>query len=201
MDYRRILDRIRSTVRQGSYLVPAASVPESQRAVLEDVARDIADPESDPELLRRRIHQLHAAGRIDRAMLLSALGVLAASPSVRDYAEAARLAGQQELTALEEDGPHRAAYLASADRHRGVLAYLLGAYEVALDWFARALERERTAENVGNVLSAMIRLGELDEARQLVDRVQEHFPAEVATQLTARIEEDEDLARLRSPNR
>ena len=197
MDYRRILDRIRTTVRRGSYLVPSSTVPSDQRNVLSEVAEAIADPESDPELLRRRIHQLHAAGRIDRVMLLSALGVLAASPSVRDYAEAARLAGQQEMTALDEGGPHQAAYLASADRHRGVLAYLLGRYEVALDWFARALDREPTAENLGNVLSAMIRLGELDDARALMATVDASFSASVGAELRRRIEQDEDLVRLR----
>lgn len=198
MDYRRILDRIRSTVRTGSYLVPASSVPADQREVLSEVASAIADPDSDPEQIRLRILQLYAAGRIDRVMKLSALGVLAASPGVRDYAEAARLAGQQEMVALEEGGPHRDAYLASADRHRGVLAYLLGRYEVALDWFTRALERERTGENLGNVLSTLIRLGELEEARALRDRVCACFPEGVRLDLLARIEDDDDLIRLRS---
>lgn len=197
MDYRRILDRIRSTVRLGSYLVPTSSVPAEQREALSAIAADIADPNSDPDLVRRRIFQLYAAGRIDRVMKLSAMGVLAASPNVRDYAEAARLAGQQEMVALEEGGPHRDAYLASADRHRGVLAYLLGRYEVALDWFTRALERERTAENLGNVIATLIRLGEIDEARSLLERVCAYFPDEVRLALLARIEEDDDLTRLR----
>ncbi|MBX2803303.1 MAG: hypothetical protein KTR31_36825 [Myxococcales bacterium] len=198
MDYRRILDRIRTTVRSASYLVPSSSVPEAQREALAEVAASIADGETDPEQIRRKIHQLHAAGRIDRVMMLSALGVLAASPHVRDYAEAARLAGQQEFAALDLGGPSKEAYLASADRHRGVLAYLLGRYEVALDWFTRALERERTAENLGNVLSALIRLGEMAEADDLLDRVRTHFPEEVRDGLEARILEDEDLARLRA---
>ncbi len=197
MDYRRILGRIRSTVRRGSYLVPAATVPAAQREALADVAAAIAEGVEDPEVLRRRIHQLHASGRIDRVMKLSALGVLAASPQVADYAEAARLAGQQELVALDEGGPHRDAYLASADRHRGVLAYLTGQYGVALEWFTRALERERTAENLGNVLSALIRLGEHDEAHELRERVSRWFPDEIREELEARIETDEDLARLR----
>ena len=198
MDYRRILDRIRTTVRSASYLVPPSSVPESQRDALAGVAESIAGGEADPEQIRRRIHQLHAAGRIDRVMMLSALGVLAASPHVRDYSEAARLAGQQEFAALDLGGPSQQAYLASADRHRGVLAYLLGQYEVALDWFTRALERERTAENLGNVLSALIRLGEMSEADDLLDRVRTHFPENVRDSLEVRIQVDEDLARLRT---
>ena len=197
MDYRRILDRIRSTVRRGSYLVPPSSASADQWEALSEVAAAIADPDGDPDVTRRRIHQLHASGRIDRVMKLSALGVLAASPSVRDYAEAARLAGQQELAALDAGGPHLQTYLASADRHRGVLAYLMGQYEVALDWFTRALERERTAENLGNVSSTLIRLGEIDEARDLVTRVRDHFPVEVAQGLDELIQTDDDLSRLR----
>ena len=201
MDYRRVLDQIRSTVRRGSYLVPASAPAGPQREVLAGIAQAIADPSRDPDSLRRRIHQLHAAGRIDRVMMLSALGVLAASPRVRDYAEAARLAGQQELAALEQGGPDKEAYLASADRHRGVLAYLLGRYDVALDWFGRALAKERSAENLGNVLAALVRLGDLPAARELRDGAVTHFPEEVAEQLAQRIAHDEDLVRLRTPPR
>ena len=70
-------------------------------------------------------------------------------------------------------------------------------YEVALEWFTRALERERTAENLGNALSAMIRLGEQAEAEALLDRVRTWFPAHVSEALERRIETDDDLARLR----
>lgn len=197
MDVRRILNRIRETVRQSPYLVPLSAAEGPQGAVLAPVVAAIANPESDPDEIRKRIHQLHAAGRIDRVMMLSALGVLAASPLVRDYTEAARLAGQQELVALDAAGELRARYLASADRHRGVLAYLLGHYETALDWFAQALQREPTAENLGNVLSAMIRLGRVEEAIDLRDRVVRTFPAEACEALERRIADDDDLIRLR----
>lgn len=197
MDVRRILSRIRETVRQSPYLVPLGAAAGAQRDVLAPVVRAIADADSDPDEVRRRIHQLHAAGRIDRVMMLSALGVLAASPLVRDYAEAARLAGQQELVALDFAGQVRNRYLASADRHRGVLAYLLGHYGVALEWFAQALAREPDAENLGNVLAAMIRLGRIDEAIDLRERVGRTYPLEVVRALDARVAEDDDLVRLR----
>ncbi len=197
MDVRRILNRIRETVRQSPYLVPLGAAVGNQREALAPVVAAIADPEADPDEVRRRIHQLHAAGRIDRVMMLSALGVLAASPLVRDYSEAARLAGQQELVALDAEGELRPRYLASADRHRGVLAYLLGYYEIALDWFAQALERDPSAENLGNVLAAMIRLGRIDEAWELKDRVADHYPPQVVRQLVERIAADEDLVRIR----
>lgn len=198
MDVRRILNRIRETVRQGPYLVPLGAAVGAQREALVPVVQAIADPESDPDEIRQRIHQLHAAGRIDRVMLLSALGVLAASPLVRDYSEAARLAGQQELVALDElDDGVRKRYLASADRHRGVLAYLLGHYDIALDWFAQALQREPTAENIGNVLSAMIRLGRIEEAIDVRTRVAQTYPTAVIEALDSRIAADDDLVRLR----
>lgn len=197
MDVRRILNRIRETVRQSPYLVPLGAAAGPQRDVLAPVVRAIADPDADPDEVRQRIHQLHAAGRIDRVMMLSALGVLAASPLVRDYAEAARLAGQQELVALDAEAELRARYLASADRHRGVLAYLLGCYEVALEWFAQALARESSAENLGNVMAAMIRLGRIDEALELQQRVEHTFPREVVAGLRKRVEHDDDLVRLR----
>jgi len=197
VDVRRILNRIRETVRQGPYLVPLGAAVGAQREVLKPVVRAISDPASDPDEIRQRIHQLHAAGRIDRVMMLSSLGVLAASPLVRDYAEAARLAGQQELVALDVEGELRVRYLASADRHRGVLAYLLGYYGIALDWFAQALAREPTAENIGNVMAAMIRLGRVDEAIELRERVARTFPSEVVQALEGRVAEDDDLVRLR----
>lgn len=199
MNYRRVLDQIRSTVRRGSYLVPNSAPDGAQKEVLASVASAIADPASDPDRLRRRIHQLHAAGKIDRVMMLSALGVLAASPAVRDYAEAARLAGQQELAALEVSRPMQDSYLASADRHRGVLAYLLGHYDVALDWFGRSLSRERSAENLGNVLAALVRLGDIDSAVELRDSASNHFSQSVVDQLEVRIAGDDDLVRLRQP--
>jgi tetratricopeptide (TPR) repeat protein len=197
LDYHNTLGRIRAAVRRGTYLVSSEGVPTQQRDVLNDIAREIASPGCDPDAVRQRIQQLHASGRIDRVMKLSALGVLAASPHVGDFEEASRLAGQQELVALEEGGPHADTYVASAHRHRGVVAYLLGHYEVALDWFTRALERERSAENLGNVLSALVRLGDHDEARAMLGSVRAVFPAEIRGAVDARIVEDEDLSPLR----
>lgn len=197
MDYRSILGRIRAVVRRGSYLVPTGHVPPTMRPALAEIGRAISATDVDPESVRTRIHQLQAAGRIDRVMALSALGVLAASPHVRDYAEASRLASQQELVALDEGGPWLSARLASADRHRGVLAWLLGHDTVALDWFTRALERERSAENVGNVLAVLLRLGELEEARDLAERMDRALPEPMRAELEERIANDDDLARLR----
>lgn len=196
MDYHHILDRIRAAVASSTYLVPTGGAPPDQREVLRDLAAGIEAADADPERIRRRIHQLHAAGRIDRVMKLSALGVLAASPLVRDLTEAARLASQQEFAALDEGGPWLDLYLASAHRHRGVIAFLRGHYGMALEWFTRALERERSAENVGNVLAVLIRLGEGEEAAGLYARMCASLPDHGA-ELRRRVDSDEDLVRLR----
>lgn len=195
--YASILDRIRSTLASASYLVPPGSAPSEQREVMRQIGVAI-EAGGDPELLRRKIHQLHAAGRIDRVMLLSALGVLAASPSVRDWEEAARLASQQEFAALEVEGPNRERYLASAYRHRGVITFLRGYYSAALDWFTRAFEREQTAENLGNILATLIRLGEVDEALTVRQAAVARLGVAGAAELEALIAADEDLARLRA---
>lgn len=197
MDYRHTLLRIRDVLRRNSYLVSTGGVPPSQRSALAEIAALIARPDADPDKIRQRIWQLHASGKIDQVMKLSALSVLAASPHVRDLAEAARLAGQQEFAALDMGGPWLDLYLASADRHRGVIAFLTGNDMVALDWFTRALERERSPENVCNVLAVLIRIGEIEEARDLVARMLSTLPDAMGEDLKARIAEDDDLIRLR----
>jgi tetratricopeptide (TPR) repeat protein len=193
-----LLGRIHQALQGGTYLTPTASVPTAQREALDEVRRLLDGPAADPDAARIRIQQLHASGRIDRVVKLSALGVVAAHPAVRDYAEAARLAGQQEIVALDAGGDGLPPRLASADRHRGVLAFLLGRYEVALTWFTSALERERSAENLCNVLSALLRLGDLEEARDLLSQVRCAFPAAVQVEVEETIERDEDLAALRA---
>ncbi len=193
---RGLVARIRTAVSVGSYLAPTDRLPPAHRPHVDEIAAAMTAPGADPDAIRIRIQQLHATGRIDRTTKLSALSVLAASPLVRDYTEAARLASQQELAALEEGGPWKEARLASAARHRGVVTFLLGHHAAALEWFTRALELERTPENVGNVLAVLLRLGELEEAWELTRSLRASLPEEVWRQLAERIERDEDLVRL-----
>jgi tetratricopeptide (TPR) repeat protein len=197
MRYHHILGRIRTTVARDTYLADTASVPDDQQSAMAEVAALVADGEVSADTVRRRIHQLHASGRLDRVMKLSALGVLAASPRVRDLAEASRLAGQQELVALEEGGPHLPRHRASAHRHRGVIAFLLGHFEVALDWFARALELERSGHNLGNVLACLVRLDDLPAARSLLRDALATDDA-VAASVRTLVARDDDLRALRS---
>lgn len=196
MRYHRALARIQEVVSATSYLTPTGALPPERAAALEPVVRGLAAG-ADPQELIGRVHALHEGGVLDRVQMLSALGVIAASPAVADYAEAMRLAGQQELCAWEVGGANLEVRLASVDRHRGVVAFLLGRYPSALEYFVRALERERSAENLGNVLATLLRLGDLDEARALRDQVRDAFPEPTWAELAVLIAKDADLAPLR----
>lgn len=198
MDFQSLFARVLDTVDQEAYFLPVDSVDETQRAAMEAVRDAIAAPDMRPDGVRRLIERLADRGHIDAVLRLSALHVLACHPKVQDYEEAARLVGEQELTALEIGGPQLQRNLASVDRHRGVLAFLKGHHDVALDYFARALERQRTAENVGNILCTMCAMGEIPEARSLLGQVLEAFPRAFVDDLERAIERDPDLAPLRS---
>lgn len=197
MDYRSVLERIIEQVDNQAYLTPSAQVDPRHRAALEQIGRMIQDPANSPMSIQRHIEREHQSGRLDRVHYLSALHVLAASPRVKDWAEAARLAGEQEFAALEAGGPYLQTNLAAVDRHRGVVAYLRGHYETALDHFSRALERQRSAENLGNVLCTLIRLGELPEARALHEQIEATLPAALVSELNEMVRTDPDLALLR----
>lgn len=198
MDYRSVLERIIEQVDSTAYLTPSAQVDPRHRQVLTEVGAMIQDPNTTPDTIRAHIQRHYEAGRLDRVHYLSALHVLAASPRVQDWSEAARLAGEQELAALDLGGPFQQTNLAAVDRHRGVVAYLRGHYDNALDHFSRALERQRSAENLGNVLCALVRLGEIDEARSLLAQIRATLPQALVTDLTEMVNQDPDLALLRT---
>ncbi len=199
MDHSSLYERILKAVDERAYFTPADAVDPAQRDAMREIGARLHAPDMDPAALRPWIHRLHAEGRIDRVHLLSALHVVAASPKVADWSEAARLAGEQELAALELGGPHLDANLASVDRHRGVLAFLRGHHSVALDHFTRALERQRTAENVGNVLAALLKLGEIEEAEEILAQVRRTLSPSMVADLSRAIDTDPDLAALRGP--
>ena len=140
------------------------------------------------------------SGRIDRLMYLSALHVIAMSPAVKDFSEAARLVAEREQLALAMGGPDLDMHLAGVDRHRGALAFYQGHYGVALDYFSRAFERQRSPGNLSNVLSALIRLGDVTEARELYARVRCSLPVALVSGLDTLISLDPDLALLRTEN-
>lgn len=198
LDYQALIDRITQVVDQRAYFTPAFHLDAGQRAVLAVVERKMARDDFDAEEVRAWLHQEHGAQRLDRVHLLSALHVLACHPKVADWEEAARLVGEQELAALDLGGPHLEANLASVDRHRGVLAFLRHHYEVALDYFARALERQRSAENFTNVLATLLRLGEEDEATTLLQQARRAFPANLVAEIDRNVASDPDLSLLRS---
>ena len=197
MDYQAIFARIRTTVDARAYMTPAASVDPAQRHTLEAIQGALRRPEFDISRIRADIRADHASGAIDRVMMLSALHVVACHPRVADWEEAARLVGEQEFAALELGGPRLQGNLASVDRHRGVLAFLRGHYDVALDYFARALERQRSSENLQNILCTLIRLGDESDARELLNRIRGGFPVDLVHSLDHAILNDPDLALLR----
>ena len=198
MDYQSLIDRITRMVDERAYFTPVSHVDAAQRAVLAVAEQRMATSDFRADDLRAWLGSEHADGRLDRVHLLSALHVVACHPAVADWEEAARLAGAQELAALDLGGPQLQANLASVDRHRGVLAFLRHHYEAALDHFARALERQRTAENFTNVLAALLRLGEESEARSLLRQARQTFPAGLVAGIDHNIEVDPDLSLLRT---
>jgi tetratricopeptide (TPR) repeat protein len=198
MNYEALFARILDTVDDEAYLTPSASVDRKQRSAVTRIGEAIQSPNFDAEHVRALIERLGEAGHIDRVMALSALHVVACHPRVKDWEEAARLVGEQEFAALELGGPNLANNLASVDRHRGVLAFMRGHYEVALDYFARALERQRSAENLQNILATLLRLGDENEALDLLKRVRTSFPTTLVGELNRAIDADPDLALLRT---
>lgn len=197
-DYRLLLDRILRAVDQDAYLAPISRLRPEEREALRPFQEALASGQFNPDALRAQLRALAEAGRIDRVKLFSALHMIACHPTVSDWAEAARLTGEQELAALELGGEELDANLASVERHRGVLAFLRGHYAVALDYFSRAIERERSAENLGNVLCAMVRLGEAQDAALLFHQISASFPDVVVRGLVERVRQDPDLVVLRA---
>ncbi len=198
IDYQALLDRILDAVDQQAYFTPTAHLDGGSGQVLPGFQAALKQPGFDPDEVRAYVHAEFHSGRIDRVVLLSALHAVACHPAVAEWEEAARLAGEQELAALELGGPRLQLNLASVDRHRGVLAFLRGHFEVALDYFARAFERERSAENLTNILCTMLRLGEESEAWDLLREVRRAFPPELVAEINRSIEQDPDLALLRT---
>jgi tetratricopeptide (TPR) repeat protein len=198
MNYEALYDRILRKVEDQAYLPWFDQVDPAQRAAAGELDALMQQPRFDAEAARRLARRLHDEGRIDKVVLHSTLHVIAASPHVKDYEEAARQVAAQEHAALELGGARLPANLASVDRHRGVLAFYMARYDVALDYFSRAFERQRTAGNLSNVLAALLRLGDIDDARDLTRQVRATLPGKLVADLDHIISVDPDLALLRS---
>jgi len=197
VSYQSILQRIRDAVTGSPYVVPTAHLDPEQRAVLDGLVAALATPGFDVDDGRRQVECWYQEGTLDRPMKYSALGVIAASPAVCDLQAATELASLQELAALDLGGSQLGVRLASVDRHRGVIAFLMGRYEIALEGFVRAMERERSAENLCNVLSTLLKVGEEDEARALLARIRSAFPDTIRAGVEQAMARDDDLRLLR----
>lgn len=196
--YDALYDRILRKVDAQAYLPWFDQVEPGQRAAAGELDALLQTPGFDAPTARALARRLHDEGRIDRVVLHSTLHVIAASPHVADFEEAHRQVAAQELAALRLGGPRKAANLASVDRHRGVLAFLMAEYEVALEYFSRAFERQRSAGNLSNVLAVLLRLGDLDDARGLLAQVRATLPARLVADLERIVSLDPDLALLRA---
>lgn len=191
------LQRITDALGRPTYLVPTVQVDGPYRAPLETLARWMAQPDFDGDLAVAMIRGWREEGRLDEERMWSALSVVATHPKVRDYREASRCIALQENAAMARSGEELGRSLASVERHRGVLAFSMGRPSVALECFIRALEKERTSENLGNVLAALVRTGEVTEALDLLHHVRRTFPGSLADAVDALVSVDEDLAPLR----
>ena len=196
MNYQNVLARILATVDHNAYLIPTEHIQNHNRSGLQKVRKALVGNEP-PEVVRALARRLHDEGHLDSVHYHSAMHVIAASPRVQNYTEAARCVADQEMAALDLGGPHLSDNLASVERHRGVLAFLQGHYAPALDYFTRALERQRTPENMGNVLCTLLRLGEFDEAERLLQHLTSALPQPFIQALWDRVNTDPDLAALR----
>ncbi len=197
MDYEALLDRILRRVDAEAYLALADQVDPSQRAALEEIGRALAAPVVDADALCRRVRELHALGRIDEVNLHSALHVIEAHPAVGRLDRAAEHVARQEMAAIRAGGPRLQANLASVERHRGVIAWQQGQVDIALDYFSRAFERQRSAGNLSNVLACLLRMDDLAAARDLLAQVRTAFPPAMIASLDGMIAADPDLAPLR----
>lgn len=192
-----LLNRILSTVDQGAYLVPTASADPKYRPLLDELLNRLTSPETSYEEITRLAHMFFENGDLDEYHYYSLRHVIAAHPRFSRLNEAAEMVGLQEIAAWGAPDSARSERLASVDRHRGVLAFLHRQFDVALDYFTRALEREHSIENLGNVLCSLLRLGEIQDAQTIVRRATQRFPTDRSHALCVRIQQDPDLAALR----
>jgi len=197
VNYDALFDRILSRIDHDTYLAATNAVDGAHSQALRELEVRRKQPGVTPQELRALINTMYKQGRLDDIRRYSALHVIAASPMVADYDEAAAMVSAQEMAVLKTGGPRLQANLASVERHRGVLAFLLQRYEIALDYFSRAFERQHNAMNLSNVLSTLIRLGEHDEAVALLTQVRSAFPRPLVEELDHLIQTDSDLIPLR----
>lgn len=191
-----LIGRVKRAVERRSYLVPVERQHPSLRAPMAEIAAMLRSPDAERWQIDARIDALRVSGALDEATAWSVRGVVAAHPRFADYLDALRCAALQEQAALSAGGDDLRARLAAVDRHRGVVAFLMDRPQVALEQFTLALERERSAENLANVLCALVRLGDLDAARELLSDVRRAFPADIREGVEWAVANDADLAGL-----
>lgn len=189
-----LIGRVKKVVESRSYLLPVERVDPAIRAQVAEIAAMLRSSDVERWQIDARIDAMRVSRELDDATAWSLRGIVAAHPRFQDHLDALRFAALQEMAALAAGGDALRARLASVDRHRGVVAFLMDQPEVALHQFTLALERERSAENLANVLCALVRLGDLESARELVADVRRAFPADVRAGVEWALANDSDLS-------
>ena len=190
------IGRVKRVVEHRSYLVSVDRVAPAIRAPVGEIAAMLRSLDIERWQIDARIDALRVSRELDDATAWSVRGIVAAHPRFADYLDALRCAALQELAALTAGGEGMRTQLASVDRHRGVVAFLMDRPQIALEQFTLALERERSAENLANVLCALVRLGDLETARELLGDVRRGFPTEIRAGVEWALANDADLAGL-----
>ncbi len=188
-----LIGRVKKVVERRSYLLPVDRVDPAIRAPVAEIAAMLRSSDAERWQIDARIDAFRVSRELDDATAWSMRGIVAAHPRFQDYQDALRFAALQELAALAAGGDALRGRLASVDRHRGVVAFLMDQPDVALHQFTLALERERSAENLANVLCALVRIGDLESARELVADVRRAFPADVRAGVEWALANDTDL--------
>ena len=198
MDFDQLLGRVLGSIEGEAFVMPAGGIEDAEeRQLVEGILGRLAPVGFDVEAVRADVRRLADQGRISRRREAILLLTIAGHPAVGDLREMARQIGVEEFETLSEGGPRLERRLAVVLHHRGVLAWMLGRYEVALDLESRSAEMAPSSDSLANILAILLRLGEEERARDLLERMRPGFPRPIVEQVDDLIQRDPDLALLR----
>ena len=123
---------------RGSYLIPLDRQDPALRGPIAEVACMLLSPDVQRSQIDARIDAMRVSRVLDDACAWSLRGLVAAHPRFGDYCDALRCAALQELAALSAGGQSLRTRLASVERLRGVVAFLMDRPGVALEQIFRA---------------------------------------------------------------
>lgn len=207
-DYRALMDMVLRQVRGHSHLMPVDDLAREERPIAKEVLQLLAPPHGaalagwrlDPERTaeaRNRIAALRQDGRISESLAERLLCAIAGHPEVSDYDAVEAHAAKVELLAADARGDERSRRLAAAQRHRGIAACRTDRLDEGLELFQKAFALWPSAQNMSNILGALLMNDQLDEARALLRQLEGEHPEEAARLHEEHIAVDPDLIQLR----